>query len=438
MKSNLINIWVGFLLFSSLYAFNLPIIGNSSHWSFILIILSLLLVDNSYSNLKLLMKHSFFYSPLFVLCIASFLSFLIPISYLTFDLSMLKTWINNLFSYIAMVILACVYCSYSNKNNKNVFFIIFIIFIAQAIIIWLMLAIPSLRELIQAITKSTATMDRMEEYGGVRGLGFTSFAAFGLTVIMGLLGLLLQYYFAVHKKHTSLVLKIFLFFITFIASISAGRSAVAGFVLGSVFYYFNLGIGRFIKGLIKVLIYCLVLLTPIILYILSQPELADIAIKYYQYAFRFLHLYFTDGYVGRTSLATLDTMYFPLTEKQILMGEGLYTGFDGGYYLHTDPGFMRFTLFFGIFPSLFLYISFLYIMFSYYLFNRHYVKQIGVLIFTVICLSFVYHYKGELIMFNVSYMKIIYFVFISISLITIKKKLFYTRQIRLMVKERGR
>ena len=428
IKHSLITFWVGFLLFSSIYAFNLPLVGNSSHWSFVLIIASLFLVSNSFSNFKLLLKHRFFYDPLLVLTITCILSFIIPVIYLTFDLSMLKTWVNNLLAYIGMTTLACIFASYK-KNYKDIFSIIFWVFLIQALIIWLMLAIPSLREIIQTITKSAATMDRMDQYGGIRGLGFTSFAAFGLTVIMGILGLFLNYYFALYKKKLSLSIKIIIFFIAFIASISAGRSAAAGFILGTAFYYFNLGLVKFTKGSIKVAIYCFILLVPIIVYILSQPDLTDIVIKYYQYAFRFIHVYFTEGQVGRTSLATLDTMYFFLSEQQMFFGDGMYTGSDGAYYLHTDPGFMRFTLFFGIFPSLFLYFSFIYIMFSYYLFNRNHINQLGILILSIIFLSFVYHYKGELIMFNVSYMKIIYFVFISISLITIKKKMLAKEQV---------
>jgi hypothetical protein len=421
VKRNLINYWVGFLLFSSIYAYKLPLVGNSANWSFAVIILSLLLVDNSYSNFKLLLKYRFIYTPFAVLTSVLLISFIIPIIYLTFDFTMIKTWVNNLLSYIAMVILACIYCS-NNKTYKSVFLIVFIIFIIQAVIMWLMLAIPSLRDFIQELTKNAATIDRMGQYGGVRGLGFTSFGAFGLAVIMGLLGLFLNYYFAVYKQHSSLVFKIFIFFIAFIASISAGRTAAGGFLLGVVFFYFSLGGFRFFKGLCKVAIYCLVLSIPIISYVLSQPELVDVAVKYYQYAFRFLHLYFTDGAIGRTSLATLDNMYFFLSEQQVLFGDGKYTGSDGNYYMNTDPGFMRFTLFFGVFPSLFLYFSFIYIMFSYYLLNRNYVKHLEVLIISVISLSFIYHYKGEIIMFGVSYMKIIYFVFISISIITLKAK----------------
>ena len=115
-------------------------------------------------------------------------------------------------------------------------------------------------------------------------------------------------------------------------------------------------------------------------------------------------------------------MYFPLTEQQILLGDGRYTGSDNAYYLHTDPGFMRFTLIFGFLPSMVTYLGFLWVMFSYYVINRPYINNIGALVLSIIGLSFVYHYKGELIMYNISYMKLIYFIFISCSILSIKEK----------------
>jgi len=420
-KLNIIDAWVGFLLFSSIYAIDLPLIGNSSYWSWLLIFPSLLIINGSYSNLRLLASQRVFYYPIISLGCIILLSFLIPIFYLTFDISMLKTWINNLVAYLAMSVLACIFCC-STTLYKNVFLLVLKVFILQAVITWLMLVSPDLSDSIQSISKTAGSIEKMEQYGGVRGLGFSGLAAFALAVIMGLMALLLHYYFAVYMKDSSLILKILILFVTLIASISAGRTAIAGFLLGFSFYYVELGPTKFLLGIFKVSAYCLVIITPIIFYILATPELTEIVVKYYTYAFKIVYLYFSEGQVSVSSLSSLEQMYFPLTEEQILIGDGRYTGGDGAYYMHTDPGFMRFTLFFGILPSLFIYSSFLYIMFSYYLINRGYVKQVGMLILSIVAIAFIYHYKGEIIMFNVSYMKIIYFVFISLSLITIKTK----------------
>ena len=422
LKKNLpVKLWVGFLLFASVYAFYLPVVGNASYWSFLLILMSLFLVNGALTNLLFLSKQKFFYFPIIVITTGAIFSFLIPVFYQTYDISMLKTWVNNLVGYFSMTVLACLFCTFS-REYKGVFSLLFKILIIQAIIVWLMLASPSLREFIQSISKNAASTIDMARYGGVRGLGFTSFLAFGFSVIMGLLGLFLQFYFAEFTKNKSLLLKIMAFFIALIAAISAGRASIAGFAIGFIFYFFTLGFRRYLTGSVRVAFYCILLISPVVLYILSEPLLAEAVDKYYRYAFQFIYKYFTEGQVDVSSLSHLETMYFPLTEQQLLLGDGRYTGADGAYYLHTDPGFMRFTLIFGLFPSIILYLGFIWIMSAYYFINRIPFKNFGVLVAGVVCLSFVYHYKGELILYNVSYMKLVYFTFTCCSLITLKNR----------------
>jgi len=414
-------VWVGFLLFSSLYAFKLPILGNSSYWCLVLIFGSLLFVNNSFKQVQFLLRQKVFYFPIIILIFSALSSFLIPIIYQTYDISMFKTWVNNILAYMGISVLACILLTTTAKY-QTIFSIVFKMLIIQAVIIWLMMAVPPLRDLIQYLTKDAANLERMGVYGGARGLGFTGFAAFSFSVLMGLLGLYMSFYFAEFKQNKSLMFKVILFFIAIIAGISAGRASIAGFALGLAFYYFTLGFRHYLTGMAKVLLYCIIIIVPIIFYIMSIPSLVDIVTSYYKYAFQFLHHYFYAGYVGNSSLDTLSSMYFPLTEQQILLGDGRYTGSDNRYYLHTDPGFMRFTLIFGFLPSMITYVGFLWVMFNYYLINKPYINNIGVLVLAIIGLSFIYHYKGELIMYNISYMKLIYFVFISCSILSIREK----------------
>ena len=178
-KNSLLILWVGFLLFSSVYAFKLPGIGNSSYWSLLLIFGSLMLVNGSFSNVKFLTRQKFFYAPLIILMFATLCAFLLPILHQTYDISMVKTWVNNILAYLGMSVLACVFVC-ADIKYKNIFKVVFIILLIQAVVVWLMMAITPLRDIIQGLTKDAAAMARMEEYGGARGGGFTSFAAFGL------------------------------------------------------------------------------------------------------------------------------------------------------------------------------------------------------------------------------------------------------------------
>jgi len=413
--------WIGFLLFSSIFAFKLPIIGNSSYWSFALIIASLFLFNGSYSNLRILTKQTFFYYPIIILLACALFAFLIPVFYQTYDISMVKTWINNILGYIAMTILACLFYT-QFKKVSDVFKLLIIVFMIQVVIVWAMLAHPGLREAIQGITKSSAALARLETYGGSRGLGLTSFVAFSFSVIMGLLGYFMHYYFAVFGKERSLTFKVVCFYLAFIAGISAGRTSIAGFALGFVFYWLANTPSQFIRSTLKSLIISLLLVTPIAIYIATNPALAEIVDKYYRYAFQFIYKYFTEGYLGRSSLDSLETMYFPLTEKQILMGDGKYAGFTGGYYMETDAGFMRYILLFGLLPSLFIYLSFLFMMFVFYWVNKNTIPHLKTFTIGIVAIAFVFHYKGEIILFNVSFMKLIYFTFITATLFSLHDK----------------
>lgn len=52
----------------------------------------------------------------------------------------------------------------------------------------------------------------------------------------------------------------------------------------------------------------------------------------------------------------VDNMYFlPSDDATILIGDGKYSNGDGSYYMHTDAGFMRNMLFYGVLGSVCLY-----------------------------------------------------------------------------------
>ena len=68
-----------------------------------------------------------------------------------------------------------------------------------------------------------------------------------------------------------------------------------------------------------------------------------------------------------------------------------------------------------------IYLGFIWVMFSYYLINKKYLPYAGALISAIVLIAFIYHYKGEIIMYNVSFMKIIYFIFICCSLFSLTK-----------------
>ena len=71
--------------------------------------------------------------------------------------------------------------------------------------------------------------------------------------------------------------------------------------------------------------------------------------------------FFENGSIGTSSSEVLQTMYFQVSEKTFFLGDGYWINPNGfGYYMGTDAGYMRHILYYGLFPSLFLYLLYIY------------------------------------------------------------------------------
>jgi hypothetical protein len=69
-----------------------------------------------------------------------------------------------------------------------------------------------------------------------------------------------------------------------------------------------------------------------------------------QWTFR-LVISIMDG--GKTRVGSLDILFgrmyfFPESVRTLLIGDGLIVNNDGSFYMHTDAGYMRYLLFFGM------------------------------------------------------------------------------------------
>ena len=139
---------------------------------------------------------------------------------------------------------------------------------------------------------------------------------------------------------------------------------------------------------------------------IDQQSIENQALGYfYSYSMEPILNYMNQGELSSTSTDALHAMYFPLTEQQFLIGDGRYT--DGqSYYMKTDAGYMRFALFYGVVFSSILYFYFVYFLMRVSLLDK---KYFWVLIFFII-MSFIFHYKGEVVLFAVSYGKLLFLI----------------------------
>ncbi|HEJ9541414.1 TPA: hypothetical protein SMN08_002177 [Proteus mirabilis] len=412
------NITYSCLLF--LFIFNFPIISivSSGYISATIAIIIVLCNPKKWLYLKKLIENHLFYLALLIYLLFISFGLFSTIINQSYDMTIYKTLINNILSLFFCIFFAIIF--FKNSSIEKYFSIILIL---QSIIIILMMLSPDIKVIIQSNIRTAEEIDRMATYGGVRGLGLSGSIAFGLAATMGLLGYILFYWGINNSKlNTSLFLLIFL--ICFIASLSAGRTSFLGFFLGFIFAYMpRLKLSTLLKNTLIII----VLLYLIFILLINISEFRTTIENYSLYAFQPIYKFLETGSFSVSSTEKLQGMYFlPNDTWTILFGDGKYTNIDNTYYMHTDAGYMRFMLYFGLFGSFIPYIGFILISLFFARNRKKTMPDNKYFFLGIALLAFIYHYKGEIIFFNISFMKIFFilgFYYILKNKITLTKEL---------------
>ena len=111
---------------------------------------------------------------------------------------------------------------------------------------------------------------------------------------------------------------------------------------------------------------------------------------------------------GSSGNATIKDMYFiPDQDLTIILGDGRYQNYDGSYYGHTDAGFMRNLLYWGICGELMFYIPLLMIVYELIKVN---LKYEAIVIFF---LFFIFEIKGDAYQFCYGLCIVMYYMLIK-------------------------
>lgn len=398
------------IAFCYLYAFNLPLIKNSIVLAALALPI-LLAVSNRVFNLFIYLTGT----ATFKMLLLSYCGFFILATLSTvinwqMDFTIVPTIINNVISlFLAAALVSIVKSLFPDKSILSLFVWLLVL---QALAILVMLLAPPIKEAIQALIRSDAEIARMSVYGGIRGLGIAGSVAFGLSVTLAFLGFFLHIAFLTNLKQTPRFIKFTIFGLCFIASLTAGRTAAAGYLLGFAIHPFLVNKAELSKAVLTYSVYSLLLIAAIATYILTDPVLRELALSYSAYAFQFAINLVTEGDASTSSLNKLQSMYFVPFMDNLWLGDGQYTNPDGTYYQHTDAGYMRFLLLTGVLGSAFIYFMFcLFIMTASKEGNTKKYPLTGVG-FLIAVLAFVLHYKGEVILHSVPAMKILAMFFL--------------------------
>lgn len=396
------------LAFSFLYAFKLPVVGNSAYIAFVLLAIFVFLSSQSFSNALYLFKEPIVIFILFSFIMIAALAVAVTSFHNVYDYSIVTSLINNLLSVIGVIFLVSIL---HGRHEKSVIDLFVTLLLIQSVIIIAMLVLPSLRELIQGMIRSESEMARLSGYAGVRGLGLSGSIAFGLAVTMGTLVFFLHYWLAYYQRNKSSIMTFCILSLALLASLSAGRTAVLGFLVGLIFYPMVYSIPRYFLQSFKQVLTIAIGVALLLIYIFNNEALYQVAYRYSLYVFQFMWNYLDSGSFSVSSLETLEQMYFIPDDDVWLFGTGHYTSADGSYYMNTDAGYMRFLLFFGAIGSAFIYILFVTLTFLLYLKTRHHIKGAFILSVLLIVMAFIFHYKGEVVMYNVPFMKLYFALF---------------------------
>ncbi|WP_370407935.1 hypothetical protein [Tenacibaculum dicentrarchi] len=278
------------------------------------------------------------------------------------------------------------------------------LFVVQSIIQIMAFVEPSVAELVMLFRR-----EKIQDlnYGGIRGLALTGNPFFRLSGGYGLSYICFFYlYFSKKIKYATII-----FVLLFIGSFFAGRTAFIGLALAIVSYViYSFVEARFLfVNIFRFLILIIIIISGVLLvYNIFVPEniRAIVDEKLLPYAFEFVYNYQNTGELTTSSSDHLNEMYFPISDDTLLYGDARYTADNGkSYYKHTDAGYMRNTLFYGVLGLIYLILAQI-ITFRNVLFSK--IKINNKLYFLFILLfAFILHYKGEILLSSPLYQSII-------------------------------
>lgn len=306
---------------------------------------------------------------------------------------------NILGSYIFYrVFLSC-------KSSSQMFDIFIWIGLIQSVIIVSMLANVSFRELAFEWFANEATIEMSERYGGVRGFGVAGSVTYDLSVLMSIFMMFSAYQLCHSSKPQMLYIIAWLF--GFLAVMVSGRTGFLGVLLSLVVIFRFSNKGQAWLGMLKLVTVALISIMSLLVVLNTLfPEVSLLIYDFLiPYAFEiFLSAAEGDGFSTNSS-DVLKSMYFPIPEQTFWLGDARWVGDEGGYYMHTDAGYMRHALFYGFIGSLFLYALYAGVFSYLYLVCTEYWRFV---VMAFAGYAFIAHIKGDFLVGSSMNAKIIF------------------------------
>ncbi|MEK0042876.1 hypothetical protein [Escherichia albertii] len=385
-------------LFLCVFNFYLPSIGPALYISIIMVVVYIII------NIKLFVRYrgvifkayvSYIYIYcfpfLFLILIVAMRTILSGSEDISFFMLLCKVFV---FGIVASLFSVAIFISCKITSLSDVSSFFYKITLAQSVIIISAVLFPSFSEVIRLYQNNGLNTSSLV-VEGLRGVALSSMQFYSLACYFCIIIILLANDFLKNKiryLQTSILL-----LLMSISSVFVSRTAILGVL---VFFLYTLN--PFIRyGKKRSIAMALMFLTMVVIalllsLVLFPEQVSLIREKVLPWAFELIYRYNETGSFSTASTDELKSMYFPLKEITLLIGDGRYAGDTlGTYYMGTDAGYMRPTLFGGVFLILTMFL-----IWVFWLRNTFYTEEGGILTASLIILSLILQYKGEFIITN--------------------------------------
>lgn len=392
-----------FIVFCLIFNFPIPGFYNSVALAFLLA--SILYLRKEQRSANIVLMKTLFKSKQTILIISLYLILILFTFFWAFfhgtnDFSFSKSYLLSFIVvivtvYVLPLIISKLFCG-DEDYLTGITRVLVYLFVIQSVIQILAFVFPSIFE-VTSFFKSDVINNR--NFHGIRALALTGNPFFSLSSAYGL-SFIMFFFLEKKKKHK---FPIIIFILLFFGSFFAGRTAFIGLGFGLLYYLLNSigGVKEFVFSFVRIFItiFCIVIIS-ILTYAFFLPVDIQILVDelLLPYAFEFIYTYQESGSFSTESSDVLNDMYFPISLDTMLWGDGKFMNEDGSYYMHTDAGYMRSVLFFGVFGQVFLVLSqFIMVKKSLFSKNNDYSERV------FFCLILIYfsllHYKGQVFLF---------------------------------------
>lgn len=332
---------------------------------------------------------------------------IVIVALLVFLWGMLITFINDTsdYSFIGVALhlilnleIGIMLASLFKIKNIDIMNVVVDIFFAQSLIQILSFVSPDFMAVTDIFRGDNTILLRDSQYAGFRGLAIAGSGFFGLGSTYGIVFILLGFYWNDWNK--KLYLKILYVVCLIFGAITAARISLLG-----IFLFFWVVIKKefvnirdFKLNLIKGVFSLLSMLVLIFFVFLLWGDKIEDTLYQSVYIEQIFQIISQKSGASLNSVGSLDVlfnrMYFTLDFSQIFLGDGLYTNWDGSYYMSTDAGYMRNILYFGIWGEILL------VLLQYVILKSSIEKYFGKkVLWSVMSILMIFEIKGQIIGF---------------------------------------